>query len=631
MFAEKNLTRYSSIGISIMLLSSVLLTSQTFDFGKEALAEDTSIQNIDQVDGQSPGPGHFRGGHINWRPTGSGNQVEFNVINAFTRSEYTSCINPITLVPIACTGTGGHPGVGDVFRETVANGHIASGMGGAGTELFFGDGSNSGALFYRVDAINVVQDSLLAHAIDPLQPGEKIRHVYGSTGPFTAEINDFARDVVEENNFARGYRISTIVNLSISNNSPVATFTPLVVCPEALCTFAIAATDPNGDSLNFRLSSSSEASDPIFGAFVQPGQGTAQPLTVSSTGIVSWDATGFAHLPFCNTFADPFCLYSASITIEEIRSGSVIGKVTVDFLINIAAPKFDVPPTPANGSTFNMIVGVTLPFLVQCSDPNDGDTVTIGNLGLPIDATFAPAVPTGNPASGIFTFTPTFVQTVTVTFTCTDGEGNSAPPHSIRIVVKPAPPLVVKTIHAEKESFDVVEDGIPMIKDITIIAEIYEDLNTQLVMKKQALVITCLKIPNTGEVLECNSTIPPMDVTPVENCLEDADERPQTLNTIVKKGSSTDNTEGMNTVLKGALVKTISAHKEIFICDFANSDPTDDVRVDLVLFTEIFENLNLLNANPPQSPVIKTSFEAFRCVMDLDTFEVQSCEFPMIF
>ena len=610
-----------------MLLSSILLATQPIESSEEEPVESNTTN--DGVKVQSPDPGHFRGGHINWKRTGNANEVEFKVINAFTRSEYPICINPITLLATPCTGPGGLPGVGDVFRETVANGHILSGMGGAGTELFFGDGSNSGALLYRVDSINVAQNSLVAHAIDPLQPGEKIRHVYGGAGPFTAMINDFARNVVEENNFAGGYRISTLVDLSISNDSPLSTFMPRVVCPEALCTFQILATDPDGDDLNFRLSTSSEASDPIFGAFVQAGEGTGQPLTVSSTGIVTWDATGFADLPFCNTFADPFCLYSASITIEEIRSGSVIGHATVDFLVDISAPSFDVPPTPANGFTFNIIVGVILPFSVRCSDPNAGDTVTIGSLGLPIDASLSPSVP-DNPATRIFTFAPTAVQTVSVTFTCTDTQGNSATPHTINIVVTPAPPRIVKTVHAEKQTFTVEQDGISLIADVTIIAEIYEDLNTQLVMKQQAEVVTCLKFEDNAKLIDCKVTIPPENFVPVDNCSESTVNGIQAMNTVVKGGSSS-NSEGMNTVNRGALVKTIQAQKQIFECDFNTPEEEDDMLVHLVSITEIFENLNRLQLDPPQDTIVKRIFISFRCVIAEQTGIVQACEFEQLF
>jgi len=605
-----------------MLLSSILLAIQPIESLEEKLVDSNTAN--DDVKVQSPDPGHFRFSHINWRPTGTPNQVEFNVLSAFTRSEYPNCIDTGSLGSIPCTGPGipPLPGVGDVIRETIANGHLISGTGVAGTELFFGDSTNSGALLYRVDAINLSENSLFAHAIDPSQPGEKIRHTYPSAGIFTAEINDFSRNAVEENNFVKGYRVSTMVDLSISNRSPVSTIAPVIVCPAGLCTFTIPATDPDGDTLNFRLSTSSEASNPLFGTFTQPGEGTSQQLAVSNAGIVTWDAAGFEDPPLCAVAFDPLCLYSVSITIEEKRGGSVIGKVMVDFLINIAAPSFDVPPTPASGSIFNIIVGVILPFPVRCSDPNAGDTVTIGTLGLPIDASLSPSVP-GNPATRIFTFAPTAVQTVSVTFTCTDTQGNSAAPHTINIVVSPAPPRIVKTVHADKQTFTVEQDGIPLIADVTIIAEIYEDLNTQLVIKEQVEVVTCLKFEDNVKLIDCKVTIPPPNFVPVENCIESPANGIQAMNTVVKGGSSS-NSEGMNTVNRGALVKTIQAQKQTFECD-------DDLSVHLVSFTEIFENLNRLQLDPPQDTIVNRIFISFRCVIAEQTGVVQACEFEQSF
>jgi len=615
--------KYCTIGISIMLVSSILVSSQTFNFGKEALAEDAIVLNNDRVDAQSPG--HFRGGHINWLSTGNPNEVEFNVINAFTRSDYGACTNPATLAVIACTGPGGFPGVGDVFIEN-------RGVPLPGTELFFGDGTffgnslNTGALLYRVDTINTVDDYLVAHAIDRLAVDEKIRHTYPSPGPFTAEINDRSRNFVEQNNANRAYRISTTVDLSPPNDSPIVTFTPVVVCPLGPCTFAILVSEPNGDTLDFRLSSASEASDPSIDPvpFTQPGQaGNANdcdfPLAVSSTGTVTWDTTG------CDVG-----LYSTSITIEEKSGGVPFGKVMIDFLIDIDAPTLSVTPPPSNGVTYNMIIGVTLELLVQCLDPNAGDTVTIGSSALPADGALSPSVP-GNPASRIFTFSPIAVQNVSVTFTCVDNKGNAATPRTININVTPAPPRVVKTVHAEKHNFTTTIDGIPFIVDMTIIGEVYEDLNTQLVMKEQAIVVTCLKLPNQGIVHECEATFPPPDIVPVSNCMEIPFNGIHMMNSIVKGSSMTSISQEMNTVAKGFLVKTIKVDKEVFKCTFDNEDPADDVRVDVVLFTEIFENLSKIIQTPPQDTLIKTNFVSFRCVTLLETLEVQSCLFEQLF
>jgi hypothetical protein len=618
MFVKKNLTKYLSIGMSIMLLSSVLLTTQTFDFGKDAHATDTNAQNDDIVHIQSPS--HFRYGHINWHRIGMTNEVEFNVLNQFTRSDYIICVNPITQLPTPCTGPGGSPGVGDVFTETVAFPD--------GTELFFGDTTNSGALEYLVDSINVAQDTLFAHAVNLSRSDQKIRHTYSGTGPFLAEINDSTRNVVEENNPNKGYRVSTIIDLSISNQSPVSTLAPVIVCPAGICKFTIPATDADGDTLNFRLSTAAEAGD---AGFVQPGAGTPQPLTVVSTnGTVTWNTSGFQNPPSCIVSFDPLCLYSTSITIEEKRGSTVIGKVMVDFLINIDAPTLSVTPPPSNGGKYNMIVGVTLQLLVACLDPNAADTVTIGSSALPADATLSPSIP-GNPASRIFTFSPIVVQNVSVTFTCVDNKGNQAAPLTININVTPAPPRIVKTVHAEKHNFTTVIDGIPFIVDITIVGEVYEDLNTQLIMNAQALVVTCLKLPNQGILHECSATVPPADVVPVSDCMEVPFNGIHTMNTIVKGSNIISISQDMNTVAKGFLVKTIKADKEVFECTFDNIDETDDVRVDLVVFTEIFENLSKIEQTPPPDTIIRTNFLSFRCVTLLETLEVQSCLFEQLF
>jgi len=288
-------------------------------------------------------------------------------------------------------------------------------------------------LSYRVDSIDADDDWLFAHAIDPLHPTEDIVHTYSSTGPFTAEINSCCRTSDEINNPDGGYRVSTEVDLSITNSSPVSTLEPIVNCAAGgLCTFVVPAVDAQADSIDFRLSTSSEADG--FGSFAQPGEGTSNPLGISPEGLVSWDTTGFT-----------LGLYSTSVRIEESRFGNIIGFGMVDFLIDLIQivgdpPVFDVPPSPESGTVFNINPGDTVTFTIQCSDPNKEDTVTISHLGLPNGATLTPAVPSGNPAIGTFSWTPTTAEDEAVTFTCEDNNGNSAAPHSVLISVIPLPP-----------------------------------------------------------------------------------------------------------------------------------------------------------------------------------------------
>ncbi|MGH9876245.1 MAG: MSCRAMM family protein [Nitrososphaerales archaeon] len=166
---------------------------------------------------------------------------------------------------------------------------------------------------------------------------------------------------------------------------------------------------------------------------------------------------------------------------------------------------------------------------------------------------------------------------------------------------------IVKTIHAEKQIFDCVlpQGDIPVIADVTIIAEIFEDINTQSIISKQLEVVTCIKMNSTGAILKCNLSIPSQDRIPVTNCSE----------------SPIDHPQEMNSIRKGSTAKTIETQKEVFICTMNTpSDATDDKKVDLVLFTDIYQNLNALTSEEPQ-------ILSMKCVIKIDNVTVESCRF----
>lgn len=172
---------------------------------------------------------------------------------------------------------------------------------------------------------------------------------------------------------------------------------------------------------------------------------------------------------------------------------------------------------------------------------------------------------------------------------------------------------IVKTIHAEKQIFDCkLEQGsIPVIADVTIIAEIFENIDTKSIIKKQAMVVTCVKETESVQVLECNSEVISQSVAITRNCVEELIAHPQE----------------MNTVNKGNIVKTIEAQKEVFRCTL-RTEPLELKKVDIVLFTEIWENLGLL----PDNPIIKTTFDYLRCVIDMTTSlpTVETCQFKTV-
>jgi hypothetical protein len=406
---------------------------------------------------------HYRYGHTSWRPTGVTNQIDFTVQNAFRR-DANPCVDVTTNTTVPCTG-GGDPLVGDVIVEFTG-----------GTTFDFGDlstpaGSPLGPLYYVVTSIDPVNNWLLGIALDENSlPAidTAITHTYAATGDYLAFTDSVARISAgfapndHMNNPDGGYRIETLVNVGTqgANSSPVTTLPVIVPCPiNGLCSFQIPTADPNGDPLNFRLSTAAEASSftPFANSvgnqctttFCQPGPPFSTfAASVSPTGLYTWDTTG-ADLSPSSGFNT---LYSSQVTIEDLNAaGAVKSKVAVDWLIQLVTsignpPVFDHPPTPTCGTTYNINVGQLLTFTVQASDPDMGDVVTLNVVGLPPGATMTPPLPAmGNPVSSVFSFTPAIgPATFVVTFTATDQTLQFATCSFVINVGPPLPPPVLK-------------------------------------------------------------------------------------------------------------------------------------------------------------------------------------------
>jgi len=165
---------------------------------------------------------------------------------------------------------------------------------------------------------------------------------------------------------------------------------------------------------------------------------------------------------------------------------------------------------------------------------------------------------------------------------------------------------IAKTIHHEKEIYhcDIAQgSGIPLIMEQTIVAEIYENMTTQKIIRTQAEVITCLTDFRNGNILGCETEIPSEEAIPLNNCDEDNQTR------IAMR---------TNAVNKGKIVKSIEMNKQILFCDLDDYDGTGvqggkEKKLDRVIFTEIWENLKLL----PNDPVVKKEFLGFICVVVL--------------
>jgi len=198
---------------------------------------------------------------------------------------------------------------------------------------------------------------------------------------------------------------------------------------------------------------------------------------------------------------------------------------------------------------------------------------------------------------------------------CTPRAGEEAPDDAISMnTVRNQ--NIVKTIHAEKEIFDCyLEQGnLPVIVDLTTYLEVYENITSQKVIETNAFSTTCIKDAGTATVIDCESA--DISTSPVfvgSQCTELNLEFPQE----------------MNTVTKGKIAKTVEAQKEVFRC----TPGGDYKKVDIVLFTEIYEDLNTQTTTSVQ-------FLSARCVVlesdgDLFTDELQdasveSCIFTQI-
>lgn len=336
----------------------------------------------------SGGHSHGRYFHITWVETGT-NSVDFTVNSGFRRCGYSGS------APDGC------PAVGDVITEYIG-----------GTYFIYGDGSYTSTLNYKVIAINPGENWLLGVALEPGSSTDTtLSHTYSGPGPWTAGISTCCTIFSLNNNASGTYSDYTLVDLAADDESPVSSVPPIVTVGDTgVQTWPVPAFDLGGETVRWRLATAAEAcggcSDPNPpGVAIDP-----------ATGIVTWNTTGVAT-----------GLWYTSVVIEALNAaGAVVSSSQVVYLIQVApgggnqAPYWNEPPTPANLTSYTVAPGSPLSFTLSASDPDSGDVVTIGNLGLPSGASLGSTL--GNPATATFSWTPTGSQTGSyiLVFTATD-------------------------------------------------------------------------------------------------------------------------------------------------------------------------------------------------------------------
>ena len=96
---------------------------------------------------------------------------------------------------------------------------------------------------------------------------------------------------------------------------------------------------------------------------------------------------------------------------------------------NNQAPHFTYPPTPTDGTEYDVMAGQPVHFSVEAADDDAGDNVTLTATGLPAGATSTPSLPAmGNPVTNDFSWTPGAgdVGTYTIQYKADDGKGGMA-------------------------------------------------------------------------------------------------------------------------------------------------------------------------------------------------------------
>lgn len=349
---------------------------------------------------------HYRYGTLSWEPTGNPNEVLFTGGQAWRASAF------------------GNPNVGDII------------LGEA--NLVTGDGGSE-PIYLKVTQRSVVNDYFTATFVRA-DGSNGILHTYPSPNNAGADwvasfssccrISPHSSGNFHANNPDQSERLETFVDLADANSAPRSSLPPINSCPkDALCTLVIPHADPDGDTMSFRLSSSTEAGDSRYHPPGAPEATNAASIG-SASGVLSWDTTGAT----VSSDPDEHSLYSVQVMIEDGKT-----KAPLDFFIEIlpvgvTPPRWVTPPTPC-GET--LTIGANAPFSFDArAVSDDGRDVYMGHLGIPTGASMPMPAPS-NPADATFTWTPTISQAGVhlLVLTAEDDRGYAAPACPVTIVV----------------------------------------------------------------------------------------------------------------------------------------------------------------------------------------------------
>jgi hypothetical protein len=326
---------------------------------------------------------HFRYANLNYAPTGTPGQVKFNFQVAVR---------------------------GDWFGAMPAVGSITSSLG----SFQFGDGGST-PLRLKVVATSPTENWFVGDLVgsDNLVG---VARTYAGTGPYLAGVNICCR-INYQNGGASTFLARALVQPFSGNSSPVSSMIPVLYVPKSgASTFMVPATDPNGDTLRFRMANTTDSAAPA------PPNMVINP----ATGQVTW-----------NNSALPTTLpYMAQFIVEDLDlNGNIKSSIPVECVVWISsnagtAPELEIhtlmPGQPEHGP-ITVTHGTPVSFTVEALDTDPGATVTLNTSGLPQGAAMTPSLPiSGGPGvTSSFSWTPAKLQVGThvIAYSVVDNTG----------------------------------------------------------------------------------------------------------------------------------------------------------------------------------------------------------------
>ena len=316
---------------------------------------------------------HFRGGHLTWQ------RVSGNTVNITIKQYWRCCPSSVSL------GDGNSVG--------------------AGTLIFSGTDLNG-------EAVEIYENTFT--------------HTYPNAGPFTLELSPSCCRIGSLQNAANAdWRVQTIVDMrNGQTGSSVSSLPPILQVAKGPNSINLVVADPDSSAITCRQATFAESSIPS-------PVGTGGTLAdVTSSCILNWDATNFAHKS----------KHALQVAIFE---GGLRTSLDVILEVNGGLVNND-PPTCGLIGPANSVVPVGQAFSISATgtDPEGGNLV-VNHLGLPAGATLTPTTGSSvaSPATATVNWTPAVSGTFAATLIFTDN-GNQTCQTSFTVTVPSNQPPV---------------------------------------------------------------------------------------------------------------------------------------------------------------------------------------------